>query len=287
MRRARTRAGFTLVELMTVVGIISILIALLIPAMAGARRAAQATQCASNLRQLTNALVSYSTEFRGSFPPNVGAMKMYWYNQSAIGRWIRTTAPAGSDQCIDGVFVCPSDMEGAVRSYSMNTYASGMVSDFVMAAMKREPSVGKLWKAGVNSSSNMILLIESFSWEPWPEGTADPTRWSSPALVGFYPPSPGARFGSGGAGMAGTDQWRFGDMAAQVAYFRHRAAKQAGGMGDAYGRLHIGFADGHVALHADSELYDRQTGRSTFQAMWSPNDREVEEAWAGQMSALR
>jgi prepilin-type N-terminal cleavage/methylation domain-containing protein/prepilin-type processing-associated H-X9-DG protein len=280
MRKDNRNRAFTLVELLTVIGIIGVLVALLIPALAGARRAAQATKCSSNLLQLTTALVNYSVEFKGSYPPNVGAMKAYWYNQSAIGRYIKATTPPGSDQCIGGIFVCPGDMDGAVRSYSMNTFASGMVSDFVTAAINREPSVGKLWKAGVKNSSNMILLIESFSWEAWPEGTAEPTQFSSPALVGFYPPSPGARFGSGGAGIAGTDTWRFGDMAAQVAYFRHRQSKQAGGMGDAYGRLHIGFADGHVALHAEKELFDPQSGKSTFLAMWSPNDREVEQAQA-------
>ena len=70
--------GFTLVELLTVIGIIAILMALLLPALTGARRAAQATQCASNLRQLVAGMTNYSVEHRGSFPGNVGALDLYF-----------------------------------------------------------------------------------------------------------------------------------------------------------------------------------------------------------------
>ena len=274
--RFTVRRGFTLVELLTVIGIIAILTALILPALAGARRAAQATQCASNLRQLTTAMVNYSVEFKGYFPPNVGAMKMYWYNQAAIGRYLKAASPPGSDQCINGVFVCPADTEGAVRSYSMNTFASGIVSDFVASALEQDPPRGKLWKSNVPEASNMILLIESFSWEDWPEEAEEPTQFSSPALVGFFPQRPGARFDSGGSGAGGTDNYRFGAMQSQLAYFRHRPAKQAGTLGEAIGRLHIGFADGHVSLHSNKELVTPE-GRSTFVAMWSPIDRQIDD----------
>src|SRR5437867_2481343 len=108
------RKGFTLVELLTVIGIIAVLIAMLFPALIGARRAAQATQCASNLRQLTIALINYSADFKGYFPVNVGAIKQYWTTKSAIGRYIRPTL-ATTDETVGGsVMICPSDLPGAV-----------------------------------------------------------------------------------------------------------------------------------------------------------------------------
>ena len=59
----RAPAGFSLVELLTVIGIVAVLLALLMPALSEARRNAQAVQCASNMRQLTTAMISYATEF--------------------------------------------------------------------------------------------------------------------------------------------------------------------------------------------------------------------------------
>jgi prepilin-type N-terminal cleavage/methylation domain-containing protein len=67
-RRRAVTAGFSLVELLTVIGIIALLLALLMPALSEARRNAQAVQCASNMRQLTTAMVSYATEFKRQVP---------------------------------------------------------------------------------------------------------------------------------------------------------------------------------------------------------------------------
>jgi len=62
------RNGFTLVELLVVIGVIGALIAMLLPALSAAREAARRTACASNLRQLTMATIQMAVNDRGWWP---------------------------------------------------------------------------------------------------------------------------------------------------------------------------------------------------------------------------
>ena len=64
----RRQKGFSLVELLVVVGIVALLIAMLLPALTRAKEQAQRTACAAQLRQLTAAVVAYGIENRGRVP---------------------------------------------------------------------------------------------------------------------------------------------------------------------------------------------------------------------------
>jgi prepilin-type N-terminal cleavage/methylation domain-containing protein/prepilin-type processing-associated H-X9-DG protein len=56
------RSGFTLIELLVTIGIVAALAAILIPALGKSRLQANATFCASNIRQLNMALFSYAAD---------------------------------------------------------------------------------------------------------------------------------------------------------------------------------------------------------------------------------
>ena len=66
--KRRGTKGFTLVELLVVIGIIALLIAILLPALGKAREASQRTKCLSNLRQVGTMLQFYANEYKDQVP---------------------------------------------------------------------------------------------------------------------------------------------------------------------------------------------------------------------------
>jgi prepilin-type N-terminal cleavage/methylation domain-containing protein len=64
----RSRKGFTLIELLVVMAIIALLVAMLFPALARAREAANRAACVSNLGQICKSMIVYSADNSGLFP---------------------------------------------------------------------------------------------------------------------------------------------------------------------------------------------------------------------------
>lgn len=70
----KSRDGFSLVELLVVIGIIALLMSVLLPALARAREEEHRVHCQANMRQVGLELVNYANQWRGwMFPPALGA----------------------------------------------------------------------------------------------------------------------------------------------------------------------------------------------------------------------
>jgi len=166
----RPAAGFTLVELLVVIGIIALLIAILMPVLTRARDAATRTQCLSNLRQLTYAWIAYAQENKGYIvDPNT-------VNDAT---WVGTAGNTDTEQSVrEGalfkyipdtrIYFCPADTWERLRSYSINDYLNGYW-----------PTYQHIKKTGqLTNSTEVMTFIEeyddrgynigSFAIDPYP-----------------------------------------------------------------------------------------------------------------------
>src|SRR5262245_6332050 len=151
--RRTTRAAFTLVELLVVIGIIAILIGFLLPALNKARTAAITTSCLSQMRQIGIGMQMYATMTKGWFPsagPNrdfrvqPGAIVLSWPERIVMQGAISQNLPHGWSYTDPngarryphsgkGAVICPgwgkgadeggSDRAGS-RGYAYNPYVS-------------------------------------------------------------------------------------------------------------------------------------------------------------------
>ncbi len=107
--------GFTLIELLTVIAIIGILAAILIPTVGRVREQAKRAKCMSNVRQLTVGLVNSANQNKGQrFPQNVansGNPQWAWDVSHVVAQDIASNAGREAFYCPSSKMTLSSDLE--------------------------------------------------------------------------------------------------------------------------------------------------------------------------------
>lgn len=122
------KSGFTLVELLVVIGIIALLVGILLPALNRAREKARQAQCLSNVRQISMAFFMYTNENKGWFPaPAVFGGGLGSQNLSNASAFTPSTWYGRDEDWIAWRKKQPDDpLEGAIIKYMDNPDPSVM-----------------------------------------------------------------------------------------------------------------------------------------------------------------
>lgn len=314
------KSAFTLVELLVVIGIIALLISILLPALSKARESANQVKCASNMRQLTTALIGYALENKGAFPPTLTyngssntsfvpfngdaavpsgiVVENTWFQRGRIGKFIGKPEVIENASSVHNpdlanisgpIMVCPSyNARNARRCYAMNIWASSRFNSSsgppngLDVGSGNHPN-GRIFRYGVKNSAQMLLITEVMASnmidnELYGNAVAG-TNFISGAPASAYPAQ---LFGAGDILWSSSGYLAGTDARTNIAWFVHRgsmspgAAKGKTSNAMPYGKVNMGFVDGHVEMLSNTDVADFTTNKSKLRVLWSPKDAALQ-----------
>jgi len=171
LSQSARRQGFTLVELLVCIAIISVLAICAFSVQQKVTRSARSTQCASNLRQIYTMMQLYMGDHNGSFPPanswnapngpSGGDWTGLWYspNKQANKENVGLAVYAGGQNALHKIVVCPENRSSTIAPTMYNPVGYPyIVNYFIMVPHGTSPAVRF---SAVLRSTATILMVDS------------------------------------------------------------------------------------------------------------------------------
>ncbi len=244
---ARSCKGFTMIELLVVIAIISILAAMLLPALNKAKETAKSISCTGNMKQINTGFMMYTGDW-GYYPPR----------NTSVLNW---TNALGADI-------------GLASKMSGNSFKNEVVGTFLCPSASKD-SIMYIASTGVAGSGGLCYTTNNYITGCGPNGTgASSPDFSGVGIKASIIKNPSDTFiffdgGNDPAGHTAANQ----DSPLRIAY-RHPGKGGVERLPDATitswngSGLNVGYGDGHVSKWNSIEVITLKT--SALNLKWRP-----------------
>jgi len=257
--------GFTLFELLVVLGIVSVLMGILLPVLGKARRKAGLLLCMRNQREILRAVNLFATDNEGTYPESVATI-----GAGSVWHWAEPTT-------MTGCMARSPQIHRSVSAY-LRSYIEDASIMFCPSAPSKYKYLQQAWDAGDEWDNPETPTL------PPPLSAADPVKgtycfyWNYMGyLEGREYPFKGPRYLAGGRGRSrllvsdyfGYDHWRSRNAYGSCERFKGANIAEGSLVSSAYWsvinsgevgldtlkiKLHGGYADGHVERYGPAEV---------------------------------